>query len=255
MQRVKPGEPAWAEVEAFVAATDPVDDLLLHADVVSGLGSLSTVWLLRRDGQPAAVAYSFPLHPARPALGVRGLSAADEAAAIAEFRGPGYIICDSAQEPLWLGRGQATPGHREAHMVVRSSGRLLRPAHPVVRQANFAEVDAFYRQHEAGAWNPAQFETGPYVVAEIDGEVVAAAGTHFAYRALAQVGNVLTAPAHRGQGWAKACTAAVGDGLAARGHDWLSLFVATENQPAIRAYAALGYETRRELAAFAWDAD
>jgi len=249
---VRPGEPAWDQVAAFVAATDPVDDLLLHADVMSALGSLSTVWLLAADGVTRAVAYSFPLHPARPALGVRGLTASDEAACIAQLQGPGYIICDPAQRPLWASRGQATEGHSEAHMVVRAESLVRRAPHPAVRPAAFAEVDAFYRANDAGAWNPAQFETGPYVVAEADGAIVAAAGSHFAYPGLAQVGNVLTTPGQRGRGWAKACTAAVCEALVAQGHETLSLFVATENAAAMRVYAGLGFETRRELAAFAW---
>lgn len=255
-----PGRAGWGELEAFVAAhTDPVDDLLLHADVVSDLGRLSRIWLGRSaGGRPTAVAFAFPLHPARPALGVKGLTAADEDAAIAALRasgawGPGYVICPHGQLPSWTGRGQAVAGHDEHHMVLDAAAWTAPAAHPAVREAGLEEVDAFYRRCGAEAWNPAQFWTGPYVVAIEDGAIVAAAGTHFAYPALAQVGNVLTDPAHRGRGWARACTAAVVDRLVGRRYPAISLFVATGNQPALRVYERLGFRTRRTLAAFAWD--
>ncbi len=254
------GRPGWAELLAFVdAATDPIHDLLLHADVVSDLGRLSTVWLGRNaEGRPVTVAFAFPLHRERPALGVKGLTAADEAATIDALRAAdawtrGYVICPHAQVPLWAGHGQAATGIDEAQMIVRSRDWLTPAADPAVRPGSLDEVDAFYRRCGAEAWNPAQFWTGPYVVAEVDGAIVAAAGTHFAYPALAQVGNVLTDPAHRGRGWARACTAAVAAGLVARGHETLSLFVATQNAPALRVYERLGFKAIRTLAAFAWN--
>ena len=255
-----PGRPGWAELLAFVAgSTDPVDDLLLHADVVSDLGRLSRVWLARdAAGAAASVAFAFPLHPARPALGVRGRTPADEAAVIRALAasgawGRGYVICPHAQVPLWAGHGQAAGGHDEAQMIIRAASWRPPAPHPAVRPAGLDEVDAFFRAHGAEAWNPAQYWTGPYVVAEEAGRVVAAAGTHFAYPALAQVGNVLTAPDQRGRGWARACTAAVATALVARGHETVSLFVGTANAPALRVYAGLGFEARRTLAAFAWD--
>lgn len=254
-----PGRPGWAALKAFVdGATDPVQDLLLHADVVSDLGRLSRVWLAQRGGEAVAVAFRFPLHPSRPALGVKGLTAADEDAAIGALCASGawthgYVIAPHAQVPLWAGHGQADAGHDEAHMAVRAAAWQAPAPHPAVRTASLEEVDAFYTRCGAEAWNPAQFWTGPYVVAEEDGEIIAAAGTHFAYPALAQVGNVLTAPAHRGRGLARACTAAVATRLVARGHETVSLFVASENAPALRVYARLGFQPLRTLAAFAWN--
>ncbi|MFP5502759.1 MAG: GNAT family N-acetyltransferase, partial [Candidatus Sericytochromatia bacterium] len=103
-----------------------------------------------------------------------------------------------------------------------------------------------------GAWNPVQFETGPYVVAEEDGEVVAAAGTHFRYAALAQLGNVFTAPTHRGRGLARRVTAGVCEALVAMGTPTISLFVAEDNAPAWRVYESLGFTRRRMLDTFRW---
>lgn len=260
LAEVGPGRPGWSELLAFVARTsDPVEDLLLHADVVSDLGRLSRIWLGRDPaGRPVTVAFAFPLHRERPALGVKGLTAADEAATIAALRASGawtrgYVICAHAQVPLWASHGQAAAGHDEAQMVVKAADWRPPTPHPAVRPGTLDEVDAFYRRCGAEAWHPAQYWTGPYLVAEEAGAIVAAAGTHFAYPALAQVGNVLTDPAHRGRGWARACTAAVTARLVAQGHATISLFVATGNAPAVRVYERLGYEAIRTLAAFAWD--
>lgn len=242
----------------FIAAhADPVDDLLVHADVGPPLGRLTTSWFGREDGEVRAVAFAFPLWPASPALGVKGLTREDEAAAIralAEVGPPvGYVICAEAQRPLWEAAGRAEAGHREWQMVLDAAGWRPEPR-AGVRDASPDELDAFYREHHAGAWHPIQVETGPYVVIERDGRIVAAAGTHFAYAGLAQIGNVLTAPGCRGQGLAALCTAAMVDRLTTLGYPTISLFVAEENAVARRVYERLGFKAHRPLAAFRWEA-
>ena len=87
---------------------------------------------------------------------------------------------------------------------------------------------------------------------EVDGVIVAAAGTHFAYEALAQVGNVLTVPLWRGRGYGAACTAGVVELLVRSGYPVISLFVGTLNEPALRIYERLGFRRHRELACFGW---
>jgi ribosomal protein S18 acetylase RimI-like enzyme len=225
--------------------------LLLWADVTPPLGRLSRVWELARGEEVRAVAFSFPLWPASPSLGIKGLTPADEAEALAALVASGafhngYVICSEAQQPLWGGLG-----HREVHMTLERWA----PSGVQVRAAGLEELDAFYRANQAGAWHPIQVETGPYVVYEEDGEILAAAGTHFAYPGLAQVGNVLTAPKARGRGLARCCTAAVVDRLWAAGYPVVSLFVDEANAPALAIYRKLGFTARRLLHAFPWAAE
>jgi predicted GNAT family acetyltransferase len=123
------------------------------------------------------------------------------------------------------------------------------------RRGHFDELDRFYRAQGAGAWHPLQFETGPYFVYEQDGEIVAAAGTHFAYEGLAQIGNVFTAPASRGKGLAALTTRAVAEALFERGYATLSLFVESTNHTALGVYQRLGFTQHRELAAFEWSSE
>lgn len=247
----------WVAVSRFLeTATHPVDDLLLWADVASSLGRMSRIWRAEEEGDVVALAYAFPIWEALSAFGLRGLSPAHEqavleAAAREAWLPEGFVICDPAQFPLYEATGRVTGHFREGHLTMPASAWQSVPT-PGVRPATLPEVDAFYRRHGAGAWNPVQFETGPFVVAEVDGEVVAAAGTHFRYAELAQLGNVLTAPAHRGRGLARRVTAAVCEALVAMGTPTISLFVAEDNAPAWRVYESLGFTNRRMLDTFRW---
>ncbi|MFN3430857.1 MAG: GNAT family N-acetyltransferase [Candidatus Sericytochromatia bacterium] len=256
---VRRGEAAWRHVEALLADADPVLDLLLWADVASGLARLSRVWLAREGDRPVGVAYAFPLWPDQPSLGLKGETPAIERAMAAALVGSGawtrgFVITDPAQVPIFEAVGTVADRFEEIHMGLDSATWQPVPAPPGTRPGRLDELDAFYRAQGAGAWNPAQFETGPYVVSVEGDRVVAAAGTHFAYPGLAQLGNVFTAPAHRGRGHAERVTQAVTQALVAAGYPTVSLFVAADNASARRLYARLGYRELRSLAAFGWQA-
>ena len=256
LQPVRPGDAAWETVQAFLGLyADAVDDLLVLADVNPPLGRLSSIWLAQREGEALAVAYAFPLWPAAPALGVKGAQRADEWAAIAALAliGPprGYVICTPEHRQAWAAAGHAEAGHIELHLTLAAS-RWRRPNLEPARRADFDEIDAFFRFHEAAAWHPIQFETGPYFVLEREGAIVAAAGTHFACPSLVQLGNVFTAPHWRGRGLGAACTAAVVEAHVEQGHRTISLFVDASNAAALHIYKRLGFERHRELAAFGW---
>lgn len=258
LSRVAPGDAAWPLVEAFVAAADPVRDLLVWADVVSSIAHLSRIWLAHEGDTPLGVVFAFPLWPTRPSLGLKAHTPALERAMLGALIADGaltngYVITEPAQAPLFAELGAITGPHQEAQLVLEASQWTPRPL-PGVRRAELGELDAFYRAQGAAAWNPVQFDTGPYFVVEEAGRVVAAAGTHFAYDGLAQLGNVFTDPAHRGQGHAERVTAAVTQALVEAGTPTISLFVATDNFGARRIYERLGFAALRTLDAFAWDA-
>lgn len=259
LSRLAQGDPRWARrVVPFLAAhTDPVRDLLLWADVASKLGRLSTIYLAEREGEPVGLGFAFPMWPELSAIGVKGVPPEVEpellAAMAASGLPGGFVICEPAQLEAYRLHGTIEEAIGEHQMTLAASGWVRRDV-PGVRPAGLGELDAFYRRCGAPAWNPVQFETGPYFVAEEDGRVVAAAGTHFAYGELAQVGNVMTDPDHRGRGHGERVTAAVTQALVDRGVPVVSLFVAEENRGAVRLYERLGFSVIRTLSAFRWRA-
>ena len=108
--------------------------------------------------------------------------------------------------------------------------------------ADAPELNRLYRLG-FGSWLPAQsIAEGAYYGLRIRGRIVAAAGTHIVSRdaRLAVVGNVMTAPEHRGRGYAKAVTAAVTAELLGFCDD-VVLNVRADNPPALNAYRRIGY--------------
>lgn len=76
------------------------------------------------------------------------------------------------------------------------------------------------------------------------GELLAAGGTHLLSEAqsVAAIGNVYTARAHRGQGYASAVTSAIASHLLQRGFRTIALNVKRQNDAAIRIYEQLGFK-------------
>ncbi len=107
-------------------------------------------------------------------------------------------------------------------------------------------LDDFYVEHDAEAWASIQFKAGPYYCVKHDGRIVSAAGVHLVTPQIAQLGNIVTDETYRNQGFATACTSALAAGLASKGRI-ISLFVRTENAPAIHMYEKLGFRKTREI--------
>jgi RimJ/RimL family protein N-acetyltransferase len=258
LRDVAPGHGDWPLVERFLHDhADPVDDMLLWADVASDLGRLSRVWLATDGEHALGVAFAFPLWPSLPSIGLKAQSAELERAMLEALAAQGavtrgFVIADPAQLPVFESVGTVGDRHGEIQMILEATA--WRPVDTAgVRPGRLGALDAFYREQGAGAWNPVQFETGPYVAIAEGDRLVAAAGTHFAYPGLAQVGNVFTEPAQRGRGYASRVTAGVVDALVARGYPVISLFVAESNTGARRIYERLGFRAHRRLVAFRWD--
>ena len=106
------------------------------------------------------------------------------------------------------------------------------------------DVLEFYGRSHPGNWfEPQMFETDAYYGRRIDGRIVSVAGVHVVsptYR-VAALGNIVTHPADRGQGHARAVTGALCRNLL-RTVDHVGLNVKADNAPALRCYRALGFE-------------
>jgi ribosomal protein S18 acetylase RimI-like enzyme len=108
--------------------------------------------------------------------------------------------------------------------------------------ADIGDLNRLYQLGLGGGFPASILEDGVYYGVRVGGRLVAAAGTHVISDAegIAVVGNVLTHVDHRGQGHAKAVTSGVTAELLGRVSD-VALNVYADNDPAIAAYARLGY--------------
>jgi ribosomal protein S18 acetylase RimI-like enzyme len=121
----------------------------------------------------------------------------------------------------------------------------FRPAPAAAIRLVPADIGDLNKLYDFGltSWLPSEsVANGVYYGIRINGQLVAAAGTHVVSRAmgLAAVGNVLTHRDYRGRGFAKIVTGAVTQELL-RFCDQVVLNVRSDNPPAVRAYQAIGY--------------
>jgi len=108
-------------------------------------------------------------------------------------------------------------------------------------------LNRFYVEHHAEAWVPIQFRTGPYYCVKHNSKIVSAAGVHLVAPQFAQLGNIVTDGDYRNRGFATACTNILVADLASKGRI-ISLFVRTDNVPAIHIYEKLGFYKASNIA-------
>jgi RimJ/RimL family protein N-acetyltransferase len=129
---------------------------------------------------------------------------------------------------MWVDRAHFRPFPADVHRL---------------RPADIGELNRLYQLGFA-SWLPSSaIADGVYYGLRVNGQLVAAAGTHVISPAarLAVVGNVLTQIEYRGRGFATAVTGAVTAELL-RTCDQVVLNVRSDNPPALNAYRRLGYQ-------------
>jgi ribosomal protein S18 acetylase RimI-like enzyme len=114
-----------------------------------------------------------------------------------------------------------------------------------------ADIDDLNRLYQLGfraGFPPSTIEDGVYYGVRVRGRLVSAAGTHAvnAREGIAVVGNVMTHVDYRGHDFAKMVTSAVTAELLDRVPD-IALNVHADNDPAVAAYARLGYRVHCQL--------
>ena len=105
------------------------------------------------------------------------------------------------------------------------------------------QLQRLYRLGGGDAFAPSQIESGVFFGIRQMGELIAVAGTHLVSQAqsVAAIGNVMTHPTRRGQGYATIATSAVCVELLSRGIRTIVLNVSQANPPAIHVYEKLGF--------------
>jgi RimJ/RimL family protein N-acetyltransferase len=117
-----------------------------------------------------------------------------------------------------------------------------------LRRADIGAVNALQRSEGFGFYPAAVLDEEVYYGVYADQRLVAMAGTHVAApsQGLALVGNIMTHPRYRGQGYGSVATSAVTAELLKTCRDVL-LTADARNQTAIRLYERLGYREECRL--------
>jgi ribosomal protein S18 acetylase RimI-like enzyme len=154
-----------------------------------------------------------------------------------------YVAAPSAVVPSIETAYRVDPGPTMVRMWVDQA--RFRPYPATVQRLLPVEIGDLNRLYQLGfaSWlPPSTVADGVYYGMRVNGQLVAAAGTHVISRAarLAVVGNVLTHVDFRGRGFATAVTGAVTAELL-RTCDQVVLNVRADNPPALNAYRRLGF--------------
>jgi ribosomal protein S18 acetylase RimI-like enzyme len=154
-----------------------------------------------------------------------------------------YIAARTSMLPAVEAHYRVDPGPQMVRMWVDRTH--FRPYPATVERLLPVEIGDLNRLYQLGfaSWLPSSaIADGVYYGMRVNGQLVAAAGTHVVSPAarLAVVGNVLTHLDYRGRGFATAVTGAVTADLL-RTSDQVVLNVRADNPPAINAYRRLGY--------------
>ncbi|MGE0713112.1 MAG: GNAT family N-acetyltransferase [Planctomycetota bacterium] len=213
-----------------------------------------TRWFLGRDeggvARAVAMVYAGHGHSALLALGREGDPWPAALLEAARERLP--ASCYAHLQPglaarLAAGGWRVEPRGEHLKQVLRDPGLVA--GEPARGAASLGPADLpalldFYARAYPDNWfDPRMLETGHYVGVREGGTLVAAAGVHvFAPEVgVAALGNITTDPARRGQGLARAVTAAVCRGLLASGVTTIGLNVKADNAAAIACYERLGF--------------
>jgi ribosomal protein S18 acetylase RimI-like enzyme len=203
-----------------------------------------TRWGLARDGDtPVAVVLEYNGPTPQP-LFVMGRRDGIEAV-LRDVIHPrlAYVAVPSDTLPAIETVYRVDPGPLMVRMWVDRT--RFRPYPATVERLLPSEIGDLNRLYQLGfaSWlPPATVAEGVYYGMRVNGQLIAAAGTHVVSRTarLAVVGNVLTKPDYRGRGFATAVTGAVTAELL-RDCDQVALNVRADNPPALNAYRRLGY--------------
>ena len=154
-----------------------------------------------------------------------------------------YIAARTTMLPAVEAHYRVDPGPQMVRMWIDRA--RFRPYPATVQRLLPVEIGELNRLYQLGfaSWLPSgAIADGVYYGMRVNGQLVAAAGTHVVSAAarLAVVGNVLTHLDYRGRGFATAVTGAVTAELL-RSCDQIVLNVRADNPPAINAYRRLGY--------------
>ena len=190
----------------------------------------------------------------RSGMGPALLALGDPQALDALFRlhpGPRLTFATFQLDHLAVAQRHFVLSRQGPSLRMSVSAASFRPAAgPAQRlhRADIGAVNALQHSEGFGFYPAAVLDEGVYYGVYVDERLVAIAGTHVAApsQGLALVGNVMTHPRYRGQGYGSIATSAVTAELLKTCPDVL-LTVDASNKAAIRLYERLGYREECRL--------
>ena len=191
---------------------------------------------------------------ARSAMGPALVALGDPPALNALLRlhpGPRHTFATFQLDHLAVAQRHFAVSRPEPSLRMSVSAESFRPAHGDarrLRRENIGAVNALQSSEGFGFYSAAVLAEGAYYGVYVDQRLVSMAGTHAVApsQGLALVGNVMTHPRYRGQGYGTIATSAVTAELLKTCPDVL-LTVNANNEAAIRLYERLGYREECRL--------
>lgn len=230
-------------------STDLLSNVLPLGDLYAPLFDVSEVYAAVENGRIAGVSSVFHAF-SLPSIAVGTAAEQVKKALLRKALGTiskDFVTLISPDETS-LYEERATVLHSfTEHQMVLDKPRNIEASNIVARKATKKDLEAldkFYAEHGSEAWNPIQFRVGPYYVVKQEDKIVSAAGIHILTPQIAQLGNILTDQAHRRKGYSKACTTALVREVSSNNRT-VSLFVRTDNAPAIRMYEQIGFKKNK----------
>ncbi len=137
--------------------------------------------------------------------------------------------------------------HYEQQMITDTPCKVNNMTKAVrVSEDELSELNEFYIDQHSPGWIPLQFKVGPFYCVKQEGRIVSAAGVHICTPYIVQLGNIVTEEGYRNRGFASACTSVLATQLEVNNRI-ISLYVRTDNRPAIRMYEKLGFVKKCEV--------
>lgn len=232
-------------------ARDPVANVLPLGDLYPPLVKLSDVYSVIENDQVVGVCAIYRAYPI-PSLvfgtSTQEIKQALVEKALSEIKDDFISLCQPQDINMFGRFSTILHHHSEQQMIVNAPKKIECREIKVekVRENELELLNKFYCEHSVEAWVPIQFKAGPYYCVKDDGRIVSAAGVHLVTPQIAQLGNILTDKAFRNRGFATACTSVLATDPASKGRI-ISLFVRTDNAPAIHMYKKLGFYKANDI--------
>jgi ribosomal protein S18 acetylase RimI-like enzyme len=233
-------------------AQNPIANGLVLGDLYSPLFQLSEVYCAKEDRKIVGTCSIYRAYKTPSvvfAATTKEIKQVLIEKALSKVANEFVSLCEPKEVSLLEKHASVIENRHEQQMVTNHPRQIKNGNVPVERVSKdeLPLLNQFYVEHHSGAWTQLQFKVGPYYCVKQDHKIVSAAGVHVVTPQTAQLGNIITDEAYRNRGYATACTGALASHLSASGRV-ISLFVRTDNAPAIRMYEKLGFRKKREIA-------
>lgn len=228
-------------------SADPVNNVLPLGDLYPPLLDVSEVYAVVEKGRITGVSSvfrAFSLPSIAIGTAIREIKTALLKKALGTISTDFVTMVTPNDTGLYEEFATVLHSYTEHQMILIQPRNVEANSNITVQKATKKDLEAlntFYVEHESQAWNPIQFKAGPYYIVKQKDKIVSAAGIHILTPQIAQLGNILTDKAHRQKGFSKACTNALVREIASKNRI-MSLFVRTDNAPAIHMYEQIGFK-------------